>query len=152
MANGYKGEKTITLYHVDYLMVINMEVIAEFQSETGKDFMAVGMQALNAFYKSRGESSAFARAEIMTSAISMDDVAHLFYIAAKKSNSQVDFGEIQEAILFEGALENTDNVTYPLLFVSLIEFALVGVVDSVKKKNSENLKADNSKPLSAKKA
>jgi hypothetical protein len=152
MANGYKGEKTITLYHVDYLMVINMEVIAEFQSETGKDFMAVGMQALNAFYKSRSEASALTRAEIMTKAVSLDDVAHLFYIAAKQSNSQVDFGEIQEAILFEGALENTDNVTYPLLFVSLIEFALVGVVDSVKKKNSENLKADNSKPLSVKKA
>lgn len=147
MANGYRGEKTITLYHIDYLMTINMAVIAEFQSESGKDFMAVGVQALNAFYKSRSEQSALARAEIMTKAISMDDAAHLFYIAAKYSNSQVDFGEIQEAILLEGAMENTDSVSYPLLFISLIEFALVGVVDDVKKKRLQALTDDNSNGL-----
>ena len=145
MANGYKGEKTITLYHVDYLMTINMDVIAEFQSETGKDFMAVGMQALNAYYKSRSETSPLARAELMTNAISMSDAAYLFYIAAKYSNKNVEFGEIQEAILLEGALENTDTVSYPLLFVGLIEFALIGVVDDVKKKRLQNLMSDDSK-------
>jgi hypothetical protein len=143
MANGYRGEKTITLYHIDYLMTINMAVIAEFQSESGKDFMAVSMQALNAFYKSRSETSPLARAEIMTKAISLDDAAHLFYIAAKYSNSQVDFGEIQEAIVFEGALENGENASYPLLFISLIEFALVGVVDDVKKKRLQASTKDN---------
>ena len=147
MANGYKGQKTITLYHVDYLMTINMDVISEFQSETGKDFMAVGMQALNAYYKSRSEDSPLARAEMMTKAISMSDAAHLFYIAAKYANKNVEFGEIQEALLLEGALENTETVSYPLLFVSLIEFALVGVVDDVKKKRSQALTGDNSKDL-----
>lgn len=139
MANGYQGEKTITLYHVDYLMTINMAVIAEFQSETGKDFMAVGMQALNAYYKSRGAGSPLDRAESMTKSVSMSDAAHLFYIAAKYSNKQVDFGEIQEALLMEGALESSRNITYPILFVSLIEFALIGVVDEVKKKKCETL-------------
>jgi len=145
MANGYRGEKTITLYHVDYIMTINMAVIAEFQSESGKDFMSVGVQALNAFYKSRNETSALARAEVMTKAISMDDAAHLFYIAAKYSNSQVEFGEIQEAILLEGAMENSESASYPLLFISLIEFALVGVVDDVKKKKSQALTNDSLK-------
>lgn len=145
MANGYRGEKKITLADIDYTMVINMAVIAEFQSETKADFMAVSMKALNTYHKSRDLSSPLDRAQAMTSAISLEHVAWLFYIAAKAGNSNVEFGEIQESLILEGALETGTNITYPLLFVTLVEFAIIGVVDDIKKKksmqsNQENLK------------
>ncbi len=137
MANGYKGEKKITLYDIDYKMVINMGTISEFQSETGSDFMHVGMKAINAFYKSRTMTNPLERAEAMTQAVSVEHAAWLFYICAKEGNPHVEFGEIQEALILEGALENGKNMTYPILFVSLVEYAITGVVDDVKKKRSQ---------------
>jgi hypothetical protein len=40
-------------------------------------------------------------------------------------------------------MENSESASYPLLFISLIEFALVGVVDDVKKKKSQALTKDS---------
>jgi len=135
MANGYRGEKKLTIADVDYTMTINMGTIAEFQSETGADFMAVSMRAINAYHKSRECSNALERAAMMTEAVSLDHAAHLFYIAAKAGNSVVEFAEMQEALILEGALERGENLTYPVLFVALVEFAVIGIVDDVKKKN-----------------
>ncbi len=53
MANGYRGEKKLTIADVDYNMKINMGTIAEFQSETGADFLATAMKAINSDHKSR---------------------------------------------------------------------------------------------------
>lgn len=139
MANGYFGEKDITLHDIKYKMTVNLEVIAEFQSESGHDFMYSAMKAINAFQKSRQAESLMERAEMMTKAVPMDIAAHLFYIAAKYSNKQIEFGEIQEALLMEGAIEAGEVQSYPILFVELVEFALLGVTDTLKKKNSKKL-------------
>jgi hypothetical protein len=137
VANGYRGEKKLTLYHVDYKMVVNMATISEFQSETGADFMHVAIKAINAFHRSKVLDNPLDRAQFLTDAIKLDHAAWLFYICAKAGNSNVEFGEIQEALIMEGALEKGDNITYPILFVDLVEFAIAGVVDDVKKKNSK---------------
>ena len=143
MANGYIGEYDLTLHHVNYTMTVNMGVIAEFQSATGTDFPYICVRAINAFYRSRELDengnpihSLLDRAEMMADAVPMDTAAHLFYIAAKQKNPRVEFGEIQEALILEGVVEESEDIqSYPILFVELAQFALVGVRDELKKKS-----------------
>ncbi len=70
---------------------------------------------------------------MMTEAVRLEHAAYLFYIAAKAGNSNVECAEIQEAVILEGGLERGDNMSYPVLFGSLVEFAVIGVVDDIKK-------------------
>jgi len=100
-SNNYNGETTITLYDKPYQMKINMDVIAKFQSETGKDYMQVAIRAINALRKSP-ELDPLDQSELMTSAVTMVDAAWLFYIAAVEKDKTVTFEEIQEAVLNEG--------------------------------------------------
>ena len=136
MSNAFKGERDIELNKINYPMVVNMAVISEFESETGKDFFNCAIKAINAMMKTRAIENPLDRAQVMTDHVSMSDTCWLFYLAAKQSNSQVDFGEIQEAIAFEGAVDG-ELVSYPILFALLCEFSIAG---SVKKKKSTSSK------------
>lgn len=130
MANKFKGEIDIELNGVKYPMLVDMDVITEFESETGEDFFHSCTKSINAMIKTRGVEDALDRAEYMTSKVSMKTASWLFYLAAKRKNSQVEFGEIQEAVAFEGCVDG-EKVSYPLCFALLCEFAVAG---SVKKK------------------
>lgn len=139
MANSYNGEIDIALFGKVYPMKINMAVVAEFQSETGADYMHVAISAMNAFNKSL-LMDPFERAEQLTQAVPMDQAAWLFYLAAKQMDKTVTFEEIQEAVLNEGPvmiMESGDDAevrqSYPLLFTNLVMFATLGVVDNAKK-------------------
>jgi hypothetical protein len=132
MSNAFKGEIELTINGIIYPMIVDMGVISEFESETGSDFMNVAIKAINATVKSRGLESALDRAEYMSNVISAKNAAWLFYLAAKKANKVVEFGEIQEAMMMEGVVDSL-NSSYPLLFASLVEFAIIG---KVKKKTT----------------
>ena len=136
MANAFKGERDIELNKINYPMVVNMAVISEFESETGKDFFNCSIKAINAMMKTRSVENPLDRAQLMTEHVKMSDACWLFYLAAKQKNSQVEFGEIQEAVAFEGAIDG-ELVSYPILFALLCEFAISG---SVKKKKSKSSK------------
>tara|TARA_R100000501_G_C2598380_1_gene96217 strand:+ start:127 stop:504 length:378 start_codon:yes stop_codon:yes gene_type:complete len=123
-----------------------MGVIAAFQTETGADFMACAIRAINAFHKSRELDNPLDQAEMMTAAVRMDHAAWLFFLAARELDTQVTFEEIQEHVLLEGPIEKIiedheegkDGDTkftrsYPVLFTDLVIFATLGVVDAVKK-------------------
>lgn len=132
MANAFRGEIDLEINGINYPMIVDMGVISEFESETGADFMSVAIKAINGVIKSRGLESALDRAEYMTNVISAKNAAWLFYLAAKKANKVVEFGEIQEAMMLEGVVDSL-NSSYPLLFASLVEFAIIG---NVKKKTT----------------
>lgn len=134
--NHYNGEKTITLYGKVYPMKIDMGVIGEFNSETGKDYMHTAVKAMNAYVRAKDLFEPLAVAEIMTGAVSMSDAAWLFYLAAKKMDKSVTFDEIQEAVLLEGPMkkpEDDEQMSYPLQFVSLVTFSILGASDESKK-------------------
>jgi len=132
MANPLKGEKEIELNGIKYNTVIDMDVIAEFESETNSCFMNISIGALLAMEKTRHIESPLERAYSMSNAVSLKNCAWLIYLAAKKGNSQVEFGEIQEAILEEGAIDYIDKdndieiISYPIIFCALVEFAITG--------------------------
>ena len=136
MANQYNGEIKIELYDKIYPMKINMRVIAEFQSETGKDFMHCAIRAMNAMAKCAGMSP-LEQAEVMTEAVSLSDAAHLFYLAAKECDKVPEFDEFQEAVLFEGPLitqrDGKLTQSYPFIFANLVMFAIFGAFDEEKK-------------------
>lgn len=137
-SNQYNGEITIRLDAKDYPMCINMGVIAKYQSETGRDYMHVAIKAINALRKSVGLSP-LDQAALMTEAVSMEDAAWLFYLAAKEMDKTVTFEEIQEAVLMEGPLMMVDAEgeliqSYPVLFGNLVMFATLGAMDVSKKK------------------
>ncbi len=131
MANKFKGEIDLTINGIVYPMCVDVGVIAEFESETGADFMSVATKTINMFLKTREIENAMDRAQYMTEVVSLKNAAWLFYLAAKKMNSIVEFGEIQEACLLEGTIDSL-SASYPVLFASLVEFAVIG--DKVKKK------------------
>ena len=133
MADKRKGEKDITLNGIDYKMIVDMGVISEFESETGEDFMHLAIKATNAYAKGMKCETMLDRAEVMSKAVSLKNAAWLFYLAAKKGNSRVEFGEIQEAMLEDLDVVN-DNLFYPVLFTDLVSFALVGEVKKKTKK------------------
>ena len=58
----------------------------------------------------------------------------MFYLAAKEGNRLVEFGEMQEQLLLEGALEMDNLSGYPQLFTALIEFAVIGDMADTEKK------------------
>ena len=137
MANGYGGLIDIQLYEKTYTMKVDMGVIAEFQSETGKDFLQVAVSAMNAYSESAAMDP-FARAVELTKAVSMEDAAWLFYLAAHNVDKLVTFEETQENILNEGPIMiietgNKIRQSYPLLFVNLCMFCVMGVTDTAKK-------------------
>jgi hypothetical protein len=139
MANGYAGQIDVQLHEKIYPMKVDMSVIAEFQSETGNDFLHLAVSAMNAYNSTLG-IDAFARAQELTKAISMDNAAWLFFLAAKKMDKLVTFEEIQEAVLAEGPIpimESEDQLrqSYPLLFVNLCMFSVLGVTDTAKKQH-----------------
>ncbi len=135
--NSYDGEVKIKLYDKIYPMRVNLGVIAEFQSDTGKCFNSVACSALNAWQEiSDSECSVIERAAVLCECISMEDAARFFYLCAKNVDSQVTFEEIQEAVLMEGAVSRHMNGeftrSYPVLFVDICLFALVGIYDQKK--------------------
>ena len=138
MANKYNGEYEIILDFRKINMRINMNVVASFQSETGHDFFHVAIRAMNALRKSAGLDP-FDQSELLTSAVSMEDAAWLFYLAAKQCDSAITFEEIQEAVLHEGPLyraefeEKPAVEGYPVQFANLVMFAILGVMDEAKK-------------------
>lgn len=130
MANAFRGEIDLTLNGVLYPMIVDMDVISEFESETNSCFMNLAVKAINATIKTRGLDNALDRAEYMSNVISAKNASWLFYLAAKKANKVVEFGEIQEAVMKEGVVDSLKS-SYPLLFAALVEFAIIG---DVKKK------------------
>lgn len=139
--NLYDGEIEIALYDKIYPMKINLGVIAKFQSETGKCFNNIAVKSIQAWNKTKDDKIGINRAASLTDVISMTDAATLFYIAAKEMDSQVTFEEIQEAVLMDGAMPRLDTNedvevsltrSYPILFVDLSMFALVGIFDKKK--------------------
>lgn len=140
--NAYDGEMTLVLYHKPYPMRINLAVLAQFEEETGTCFNTIAVRALYAWEQSQKAESSLARAEYLTEAISMKHAAILFYLAAKQKDSHVTFPEIQEAVLMEGAISRLTDTkegepikssrSYPVLFVELVMFALMGVFDKKK--------------------
>jgi len=130
--NAYDGELKITLYDRVYPLRINMGVIAKFKTETGKCFNSAAVDAIYAFQDSTECDNIVERAAILSRSISMEDAAILFFLAANEMDSQVQFDEIQEAVLMDGVLPRvTDNgamtKSYPVLFVDVCYFALIGI-------------------------
>jgi len=136
--NSYKGETEVELYGRKYPMCFNMNVIASFETKTGKDFNNTAIKAINAFRNSEQCKTMAERAEVLTNAISMKDAAWLFYLAAKEADSCVEFEEMQEAVLLEGFIVREDDEreykSYPIRFVEAVSFATVGIIDDIKKK------------------
>lgn len=132
MANAIRGERDVVLNGIKYTLRLTMSVIAEFQEMRDKDFMAVAVAAVNVYAESMKFERALDRAEAMTSVVSLDDAATLIYLAAKESNSQVEFEEIQDALLSDFNVTN-DALFYPAIFADLCLFAVMGKDGSKKK-------------------
>lgn len=136
MANPYTGEKNIKLHGITYPMKVDLDVIVAFNEATGRDFMEVAIGALNAFAQAdHDQRMGLDRAHFLTKAVPMKEAAHLFYLAAKKCNSQVEFDEMQEAVLMEGPLQQEGISSYPVQFVELCTFAIIGPADEKTKKS-----------------
>lgn len=135
MANAFEGKQEIELHGIKYEGTVNLRVIVEFTQRTGKDFHHVAINALNVWSKCEHEElMGLDRASELTKAIPMEYAAWLFYLAFKENNSQVQFEEIQEAVLMEGPLQVDGKESYPIKFIELVTFALMGVSDSASKK------------------
>ena len=150
MNNSYRGETVVKIFGRDYPMIFNMNVIAEFEANAGKDFNHLAISSFNALKRSEDLEAIQDRAEILTGVISRVDAAWLFYLGAKEADSHVTFEEIQEAVQFEGFVPRVDEsdgqeyAGYPLLFVTAALFATVGIMDEIKKKKlSESQKASS---------
>lgn len=137
MANPLLGEIEIELNGINYTLKMSMNVIAQYEKSTGGDFIADAYTAMDAVLKAGEVSKDPTRyAAIMSRAVSRTNAAWLVYLAAKEANSQVEFGEIQEAFILDHDLTN-ENKFHATLFLQLAFFALNG--EKVKKK-------DNSEP------
>ncbi len=125
MANSAKGEKEITLNGIKYNLKLTMSVIAEFQDMRNKCFMQCATRAVNAYAQTSRIEGVLERAEALTCAVELDDAATLFYLAAKEGNNQVQFAEMQEALIDDIDI-STDARFYPALFSELCLFAVMG--------------------------
>lgn len=135
MANGYEGKIDINLYGIKYTATVNLRVITEFAQQTGVDFHHVAINALNTWSKCENrELLALDRASELTKAVPMEHAVWLFYLAFRENNTQVEFDEIQEAVLMEGPLQTEKYESYPIKFIELVTFVLMGVQDPVTKK------------------
>ena len=125
MANPLKGEKSIKLNGITYNLKLTMGVISEFQELRDKCFMSCAVRAVTAWSQTLQIKNPLERAESLTSAVSLDDAATLVWLAAKESNSQVEFGEIQEAFIDDIEISN-DSRFYPAIFADLCLFCVMG--------------------------
>jgi hypothetical protein len=142
MNNGYKGETTVNLYDIDYPMKFDWDVIASFESMTGKDFCNTALKAINAHEETKDVEPLMRRFELLTDKISRADAATLFYLAAHKANKVVTFEEIQEAVMMEGMMPRSGEGdliyrSYPILFVEVVSFATMGILTQQKKKKQD---------------
>jgi hypothetical protein len=150
MANALRGEKTIQLNHIEYPMVVNMNVINSFETETGKDFMHCTAVASRAYLKCLEIAHPLDVCVVMTDAVPLKTATWLIYLAAKEANSQVEFGEIQEQLFLQGALDMSDGkATYPQIFIMLTEYAIMGEVTDEEKKP---IATNNGEPTLSKKS
>lgn len=131
MADSRRGERDIKLNGISYKLILNMSVISEFESVTGHDFIQKAIAATSAYADAMECDTVLQRAEILSFAVTRNDAAHLFYLAAKQGNSQVELEEIEEAFIDDLDLAN-DAKFYPAIFVDLVSFALSG--NNTKKK------------------
>jgi hypothetical protein len=136
MANSLMGEYEIELNGVSYNLKLTANVIASYESDLDRDFMADAYAGINAMVQAEQVKDQPAKyAAILCSAISRNMAAQLVYLAAKENNSQVELGEIHEAFLLDHSLE--DNRFHSAIFTTLALFALQG--KKLKKKdNSEH--------------
>lgn len=134
--SGFEGKSTIELNGIDYEAIVNLRVITQFCESTGKDFFHVAISAMDAFAKTdREELLGLARASVLTQAVPMSDAVWLFYLAFKEANSQVQFDEIQEAVLMEGPMATDKKESYPIAFINLVTAAIIGPMDPASKKD-----------------
>lgn len=125
MASHRQGEMDVELNGISYTMKIDMGVIDEWDSSTGKDFISTAIAATSAYHDSISCEKRIQACEMLSYAVTRSDAAWLFYLAAKNTNSRVEMGEIQEAILDDLDLSD-DNKFYPSIFVRLAGFAIAG--------------------------
>lgn len=134
--NKLNGELQIELNQITYNLKMSMGVIAAYESSTDSCFMADLYKVLNAASKTpEFKEDPVQYAEIMTQAITRKKAAYLTYYAAKETNSQVEFSEIQDAFITDHGL-TTEEKFYPALFLRLALFAINGSEKEDKKKDS----------------
>ena len=133
MANTYLGEYEISLNEIDYTLKLTTGVIRQYKDAVGECLYAAAYRAVNAMVEAEQHKDNLSKyGEILTKAVSLDDAATLVWLAAKENNSQVDFGEIQEAFMIDHSLQ--DHRFHPAIFTTLALFALNG--PEVKKKDN----------------
>lgn len=145
IANAFNCEMTIELCRYEYLMRVNLNVIAKFNSETGADLQHLGIKALRAWDDSKRAPTFWARQEILSAAVRMDHAAWLFFLAAQECNKLVEFEEIQDALIHmaiempDGEDDDADILpSYPVLFTELMTLVLCGPPEDVKKNLKES--------------
>lgn len=153
IANAFKCEMELELYHFPYMMRVNLDVIAKFNSETGEDLQCLGVRALRAYDDSKRAPTFWARQEMLNASVRMDHAAWLFYLAAHEANSKVEFEEIQDALIHIALERPTDDdilPSYSLLFVQLMTLILCGPPNDVKKNlaisTDETINSESSSP------
>lgn len=137
MANPYLGEHDIKLNGIDYQLKLSIGVIAAYEQMTKSDFFADAYTALDGMVeaaKVKDNNAKYAR--ILTQSVSLNKAVTLVYLAAKESNSFVEFGEIQEAFILDHAI--SDERFHPAIFTTLALFAINGNKESKKKDSLDN--------------
>lgn len=136
MVNDLMGEIEAELNGITYKLRLNVNVIKSYCNKSGFDFFTDMYAAVDAAQKAGSIKKDPARyAAVMCNAVSITKSAWLFYLAAKECNSNVEFGEIQEALIVDHDLTN-ENKFHPALFLSLCLFAFNGKGEEDKKKDS----------------
>lgn len=131
------GEYSITLNEIKYLLKINTNVIASYENMHGSDFMADTYSAIEAMVRANEfKANPSLYAKILCSSVTRKQAATLIYLAAKESNSQVEFEEIQEALLVDHEL--ADEKFHPAIFTTLALFAINGKACSKDKKKESS--------------
>lgn len=133
MSNPYKAQRDVTLNGIAYQLCVDMHVIAQWQDKTGKCLVNSALRATAAYAQARRMKSALDREIVLTNEISLNDAAWLFYLAAKRGNSQVEFGEMQEAMIDDMDL-TSNRAFYAAMYVDLTMFVLNGPPDKDDKK------------------
>ena len=161
--NKYNGEIKIKIYGIEYPMRWTARTYFEFKSQTGIDPNALFMDAINevnqlkssGIFKDDPEIANSALMARLSSVISAECAAWLFYLAAKEKDQAVTFEEFQEAVLLEGVSQTNHDPdgelvqTYPYLVIQFAIFAM-GLSNNkadVKKKSSGLLFIDRLRQL-----
>ena len=141
-------------------MKFDINTLQQWEKATDKDFAHLSMQVVLIWAKMLEERTRDAQpdgngnialkyniaeeAERLTSVISREDAAYLFFYGAKAMNSQVSFEEIQEGVMLDGPyrrqIKDEDHEdfgeyteSYPILFVNVV-LALQDAYATIKKK------------------